>query len=330
MGSNINIYTIMFNRTTTVLCNINLSIDHNLRSIWNLCRVHRNRTVCRSNHPCRSNAICPRATTNTAGTIMSNLKGSQRNQWRIWRHSYRSTHLHSIYSLPFWSSYAIHSLCKNAFTFTFMNCSCFFTVYFSDLWLLCFLLCSCILQNTGRNISNDSFSILFFIVNLTPDAIYCSQALHFILLNDLTYYLSILLSRIIQNITVLQCCKSSLCLSNLITVIDMFCGHIATDLFRTLFALFLISHFTPAIITYGHSLYTGTKIHSYKLLSAFPRHRAYISCLCRNRNLIRLGNCRYLLSTSIINLKCLRYLIILLISINCPLIIQNIRRNCCW
>jgi len=76
VSSNINIDTILLNCTATVLSNIDLSIDYNFGTIWNLRRIYSNRMICCSCYTWCCNAVCPWATTNAAWTIMCNLKCS--------------------------------------------------------------------------------------------------------------------------------------------------------------------------------------------------------------------------------------------------------------
>ena len=210
-----------------------------------------------------------------------------------------------------------------------MDHTSFFSVNLCNLCLLRTLLHrSRIFDYTGRNITNPSLTILFCIINLTPDIIHCDKTLHLVILKNLSNYFTILPARIVQNITVLQSYISSLRFRYLITVINLLRRNIADYLLSTVFSLFLISHFTPSIVADSNSLHLCSQINFLQFLPIFSRIGTYISRLCRDRNRIRLCHSSDTLTASIINLKSLCCLIILLIGINRPLIIQNIRRNC--
>ena len=165
MSGNININTIMFDRTATVLSHINLSIYHNFRTIWNLCRIYSNRTIRRSRHTCGGNPIRPGATADTTWTVMCDLKRSKRFQCCIRRHSNRSSYLNTTDSRSLRSSYSFHSISKYSLSFTFYGSHLLpahLPLRFSFL-PHSLLLSVLFLQNTGWNITNPFLSIIILI-----------------------------------------------------------------------------------------------------------------------------------------------------------------------
>ena len=143
-----------------------------------------------------------------------------------------------------------------------MDYSRFLTVHFCDLcfFLSLFRICY-IFKYTGGNIANSFLSFIILIGNLAPDIIHGSNTLNLILLDNLSRYFAILLTRIIQNITVSQRCKSTFCRFNLITVINLIRPDISIDLLNTLLSFMLISHLAPPIIAYRNTFHICSQIY---------------------------------------------------------------------
>ena len=139
--------------SSTVLCNINLAIDHYFGTVWDLTRIHSDRTVGSGRYSCGSNSIRPWSAADAARTIMRDPECSQWFQCRVRRYGYRRSDLYASCgtSGTTCGSYTIHCIRKNPLPGTLGKGSCFCVLFLLCLGHFRSLIA---FQTAGRNISD--------------------------------------------------------------------------------------------------------------------------------------------------------------------------------